>query len=305
MYRPSLVRISNNIYCGGGNSGSIATARHVFQYATLTEQWSVLPLCPTWNFALAQFNGSLVAAGGVEHGDPESTFTKSIYTFDEFHWKKLLPPMPTSRSCASAFTYGIYLIVCGGITSWIDIDQYTCTSAVEIFSSDDKQWMTAEPLPFSIRNLSFVVTKDMCYCIGGACKEAARNVAACASLALLVESAKVAATSKHFFDISQPNAPQSSSIWKSLPNCPLFATAATELADCVIAIGGITSSSTNIYFLSPSNNTWQKASEANFPIQLFYAAATTLDSGDIFVVGGRKVDNYSILDTVFIGSIVG
>ena len=214
MSRPHLVKIRNNIFCGGGITGNSSTARLVFKYDPTADSWSALPPCPTHSHGLSELSYTLVSVGGVMHDDVSHTPTKSVYIFQDPNWVTCisLPPMPTARYNLSTFTYNTHLIACGGLSS---INCYTNT--VEMLNSDTGQWSTLARLPITCHTLSIALTKRRCYLFGGTDLD---TTAFSAPLPLLMEST------------SQPAL--SSAVWEFLPNCPLYASTAAELGGCVL-----------------------------------------------------------------------
>ena len=288
--------LTNTIYCGGGETGSIKGDRQVFQYNNERNEWSALPLCPTYGFALVELNGKLISVGGTEHDIPR-TPTSSVYTLEDLQWRKTMPPLAIARFRASAITYDSHAIVCGGVNSWTSTNQFTCTSTVEVYSSDTNQWTMSSPLPFALSRLSTAVVNDMCYIIGGQCQEYVTKVAACVPLSVLTRSA-----GSHRAVISQPS--PSSAVWEVLPDCPLPLSAAAQLGGCVFALGGIQqgNGSTDVHLYSHISNCWRRVTGVKLPIASYRATTTTLPSGDIILIGGQDKP-YSYLNTVYIASI--
>lgn len=161
-----LVKMEDNIYCSGV-TGKVDTSRLVFKYDTTRHTWSSLPPCPTRYHGLSEVNGRLVSIGGVKYDAPLSTPTNSVYKFQKSKWVTALPPMHTARFDLSAFTYKTHLFVCGGVTSWTSVRQFTCTSAVEMFISKTRQWSILAPLPLALHLTSIVITDNTCYVLGG------------------------------------------------------------------------------------------------------------------------------------------
>ena len=284
MVRPHLVRIGHYIYCGGGYTDKADTLYLVFKYDTTTDTWAPLPPCPTRLHGLSQHNAKLVSTGGVKRGDPLTTPTKSIHVLQDSNWVAVLPPMHTARFQPSTFTYNTHLTVCGGVTSWTSVDQYTCTSTVEMLNSETGQWSTLAPLPFALRMMSVAVSDDICYLIGGEAQEGVDHRACSAPLPLLMEGA------------SQP------SPWEVLPNCPLYGSTAAVLGGCVLALGGMTLASitsTDVHLYSRSSKTWRRPTAVNLPFASYRATSTTLAEDSIIVVGGRE-NPQNRLNTVFI-----
>ena len=259
-----------------------ASLRVVFKYDITTETWSSLPPSPTYSHGLSTFHGQLVSTGGIHHNDRAGIPTNSVYVFLNSNWVTALPPMHTARFQPSTFTYNTHLIVCGSITSWTSVKQYTCTSTVEMLNSETGQWSTLAPLPFAFRQMSFTICDDICYLIGGSCQEGIDHTACSAPLSLVMEGA------------SQP------SPWEVLPNCPLYGSTAAELGGCVLALGGETEmvGTTDIHLYSRNSKSWRKTT-VNLPIASYHATSTTLAQNSVIVVGGTKnPQNY--LNTVYI-----
>ena len=299
MGRPHIVQINDTTYCGGGNTDGKARDRQVFQYSNARNEWSALPLCPTHYHALVELNGSLITIGGVEHDARKLIATNSVCVLKDLQWRKTMPPLATARFDASAITYDSRAIVCGGITSYTKPGQYTCTSTVEVYSSDTNQWTMSSPLPFTLRIMSTAIVNDVYYVIGGEDQEGTDNVAAFAPLPVLTRSAE-----GHQASTSQPS--PSSAVWEVLPDCPLYGSTAGELGGCVLALGGqkpgLPVGTTDVHLYSPSSNCWRRVTGAKLPIASYYATTTTLPSGDIMLIGGVEKPG-SLLNTVYIASI--
>ena len=299
MGRPHVVQSNNKTYCGGGQAGGVQAERRVFQYNNERNEWSAFPQCPTRYHALVELNGSLITIGGVEHDAPGPIAINSVHVLEDLEWRKTMPPLATARFDASAITYDSHAIVCGGITSYTKPGQLTCTSTVEVYSSDANQWTMSSPLPFTLRIMSTAIVNDMCYVIGGEDEEGMDNVAACAPLPVLTRSAE-----DHQASSSQPS--PSSAVWEVLPDCPHYGSTAVQLGGCVLALGGRKPDSshgtTDIHLYSPSSNCWRRVTGAKLPIASYYATTTTLPSGDIMLVGGLEEPGSS-LNTVYIASI--
>ena len=291
MSRPHLVKIRNNIYCGGGDTDNVDTARLVFKYNPTADSWSALPPCPTSNHGLSELSNKLVSVGGVMYNAAGFTPTNSVYTFQDPNWVTSLPPMPTARFYPSIFTHNTHLIACGGVTSWTSLQQHTCTSTVEVLSSETGQWSTLAPLPFTLRVMSTAISNGRCYLIGGADQKGIHHTACSAPLPLLMESA------------SEPSS--SSAVWEVLPTCPLHGSTAAELGGCVLALGGQTQvgvGSTDVYLYSRNSKSWQRTTAVNLPIASYYATSATPAGNSIVVVSGKK-NPESRLNTLFVMNI--
>ena len=291
MYSPHLVKIRNNIYCGGGftDTEGVDTARVVFKYDPTADTWSPLPPCPTYSHGLSELDNALVSVGGINPNAPGVTPTNSVYKFQDPNWVTSLPPMPTARFNLSVLSHKTHLIACGGVTSWTSAKQYTCTTTVEMLNSETGQWSTLAPLPVALRQMSTAISNGRCYLIGGADQEGMDLRAYSAPLPLLIESA------------SQPS--PSSAVWEVLPNCPLYGSTAAELGGCFLALGGKIQdvASTDVYLYSRNSKSWRRTTAVNLPIASYYATSATLAGNSIVVVGGWE-NPESCLNTVFIAT---
>ena len=291
MDRPHLVKIRNNIYCGGGYTGNVDTDRLVFKYDPTADTWSPLPPCPTRRHGLSELDNALVSVGGVKHTAPTGTPTNSVYKFQDPNWVTSLPPMHTARFDLSVSTHKTHLIAYGGLTSWTSVKQYTCTTTVEMLNSETGQWSTLAPLPFAPHLMSTAISNGRCYLIGGLDQVGLTRRACSAPLPLLIESA------------SQPS--PSSAVWEVLPNCPLYGSTAAELGGCVLALGGMTQanvSSTDVYLYSRNSKSWRRTTAVNLPIASYLTTSATLAGDSIVVVGGQEKPG-SRLNAVFIARL--
>ena len=304
MSQHHIVRIGSTIYCGGGFTGKIATARKVFQYNPKQDTWSQLPICPTIHFGLTQLDNKLVTVGG-EHHDQTEIPINDVYVFQESEtWEdSIIPPLPTARFYPTAFNYKSTLVVSGGFTHWhTDSKVRTYTTAVEVFQTKTHQWRHAEPLPVAHSHMSCAIVSDMCYLIGGSKSDAASRHTYCTSVSNLISRAL---PPDHPETSSTPQASPSPPTWQVLPECPLSYSTAAELGGCLLAIGGkddSNSSSSAVHMYSPSTNSWVRISSGDLPVPRIYAATTQLEGGDIVFVGG-KIKRGSLTETVYIGTV--
>ena len=299
-----IVRIGSTVYCGGGYTDSVDTARLVFQYSPKQDTWSQLPICPTIHFGLTQLDGKLVTVGGESH-DQTNIPVNDVYVFQESEtWENsIIPHLPTACFYPTAINYRSTLVVSGGITDWkTDTYHSTRTNAVEVFQTKTYQWHHAEPLPVAHNSMSCVIVCDTCFLIGGTRSDGASRQAYCTSVSNLISQAL---PPDHPETSSTPQASPSPPTWQVLPECPLHYSTATELGGCLLAIGGrdsSKSSSSAVHMYSPSTNSWERISSGDLPVPQFAAAATQLEGGEVIFVGG-KMNRNSPNETVYIGTV--
>ena len=304
MSHHHIVRIGSTIYCGGGYTDSVDTARQVFQYNPKQDTWSQLPICPTREFGLTQLDGKLVTVGGsrIDKIIP----INDVYVFQESEtWENIIiPPLPTARFYPTAFNYKSTLIASGGITQWNTNSKLrTHTSTVEVFQTKTYQWYHAEPLSVVHNSMSCAIVNDTCYLIGGTKLGAASRQAYCTSVSNLISRAL---PPNHPETSSTPQASPSPPTWQVLPECPLYSSTAAELGGCLLAIGGMDggsgSPSSAVHMYSPSTNSWVRISSGDLPVPRYRAAATQLEGGEVIFVGG-SIKRGSPTKTVFIGTV--
>ena len=294
-----IVRIGSTIYCGGGYTGKISTARLMFQYNPKQDTWSQLPICPTRQFGFTQLDGKLVTVGGsrINHIIPMN----DVYVFQNSAiWENsIIPSLPTARMCPTAVNYKSTIVVSGGITDW---KTDTRTTAVEVFQTKTYQWHHAEPLPVAHSNMSCVIVDGTFYLIGGNKSGAASRHAYCTSISNLISQAL---SPDHPQTSSTSQASPTPPTWHVLPECPLYYFTAAELGGCLLAIGGEDDSdspSSAVHMYSPSTNSWVRISSGDLPVPRYCAAATQLEGGEVIFVGGRT-EKDSLTKTVYIGTM--
>ena len=298
------MRIGSTIYCGGGYTGKINTARQVFQYNPKQDTWSQLPICPTCYFGLTQLDGKLVTVGGCR--SDKTIPINDVYILQEYEtWENsIIPPMPIARSHTIAFNYKSTIVVSGGVTHWhTDYKLRTYTNTVEVFQTKTYKWYCAEPLPVAHCVMSCAIVNDTCYLIGGTKSHVPSEQVYCTTVSNLISRAL---PPDHPETSSTPQASPSRPTWQVLTEYPLDYSIAAELGGCLLAIGGrdcSNSPSSAVHKYSPSTNSWVRISSGDLPVPRSGAAATQLEGGEVIFVGGEIKLNSPPTKTVFIVSI--
>ena len=307
MTQHHVVRIGNTIYCGGGHTDSVDTARLVFQYNPNQDTWSQLPICPTRCSGLTQLDGKLVTVGGcrIDQIIP----INDVYIFQDFEtWENsIIPPMTTARFYPTAFEYKSTLVVSGGVTHWeTNSKNSTRTNAVEVFQTKTYKWYFAESLPLPHSNMSCAIIHDTCYLIGGTKSGGyASRHTYCTSLSNLITQAL---SLDNLESDSLPQGPPSPPTWQVLPECPLHYSTVAQLGCCLLAIGGrydSNSPSSAVHMYSPSTNSWVRISSGDLPLLRFYAAATQLEGGEVIFVGGYDESNSPTKSVCIASTLIG
>lgn len=116
MRHAQTVYFNGKLHVGGGiTTGGVSTDCLVYTYDPYANTWGSLPPAPVYYAAPVVFNNALHLIGGRLASTNQRT--NKVWTFDELSgkWIKMIPPMPTSRSSATAVAYNESIIVAGGI----------------------------------------------------------------------------------------------------------------------------------------------------------------------------------------------
>ncbi len=276
MAHPHIVRIGSGVYLGGGWTTNRVGARKIYHYELGRNHWTTFLLSPTIFFALAEFQGKLVLAGGLQYhsivATPTNTVLSAALSSGRAN-KQALPPFPTPRYFASAAGCGSFLIISGGIT---ESDK---TAVIEVFRSETSQWHTALPLPYPTCSFSFAVVAVDFYLVGGL---KPRGV-----------SRKAARTSMHTLVLNE-HSPQGE--WTTMSDCPLYGSGAIAVQSQLLAVGGqvpgSSDASAHVYLYASHNDTWVRMTNADTPVALYMPSGVQLGPTEFMLVGGYETGNH-------------
>ena len=220
-------------------------------------------------FAMAVLQDQLTLVGGQE----SFKVTNQITVWDSQQWTHPYPPMPTSRHSPVVVTYINWLVVAGGSDGG-------SLSTVEIMDINNKQWFTAIPLPVRCYDMTSAVVGDEWYFIGGSTG---------------ITGLRVSRETKQVFRVSLPaitaQAVSQSTVtpaqWHTLPDTPLYSSAALALHGSLLAVGGHHDRehcSSAIHLYQPGSRQWVKVGD--LPTARSRCSCTLLPSGEILVAGG-------------------
>ena len=289
MSSAQAVVMGERVYMGGGITEHGEDRKHVFQYDTSRDEWSRLPPHQMSDFAIAQFKGNLITVGGMT---PGGGFTDKVYRFKEKsqNWEDFLKPMPTARYQLSVATTQSAIVASGGF------DKLVPCATVEVYTSETSQWYTADPLPVPCFIMTSVTIADTWYQLGGFGGDGKRiHTVQYAPLAALIQKATP--------PTHQSASPMS--VWKTLPDTPLKASAVASLSGSLLAVGGRndkTSPSPAVHIFLPDTNSWVRVTTGDLPEPRYACTAVQLSSNKLLLVGG-KGDQKKRTKTVFLGSI--
>ena len=279
-----VVVIGEKVYTGGGNSELNKDLLAVLMYDLVKVEWGRLPNHCVGIFALGEFQGNLITVGG-------SPRTNKVYRYNEEtqEWEEFLTPMPTARYYLSVLTTATAIIACGGRIDTVP------TATVEVYSNETSQWYTADPLPHPRWLMTSVTIGSNVFLLGG-CDVNNQPIKSPfhADMAMLIERA-----------VSPIQHPTTTSVWKTLPDTPLRASAAATLSGSLLAVEGTDDNGTaqpTVHVFTPFTNKWVRVQSGDLPAARCGATAVQLPNNRVMVVSGKDEDrNYT--STNFIGSL--
>ena len=304
MTAPQCVLIKSSLYVGGGQTVSTEkdSRNLIFEYDTLEsngERWKCpfLP-SPTVYFGLGELNDKLVIVGGEKEAEDKHSFiTGDVFVpvNGSTGWTSdVIPPLKKPRIRSCIISYKGCIAACGGLEEGTG-NARKCSSAVEVYRSEDQEWCTVASLPVPRAALRVSIIHKTAYFLGG-----------------------------FFPDLSGPGKPNCMSIeledlfqddmnsqrkWNDeFQDCPYESSTPASLCGSLIAVGGVdrqaSSHTKAIYAYSPAMKKWYLIDE--LPVKLSTATAITLTSGELIVLGGKLRGGTSDKDRnkdVYIGSL--
>ena len=266
MCDAQAVVLNNKVYVGGGFTGDNTTLSNIYTYDPTMDTWETLQ-SPTRYSALTTYHNKLRLVGGVEASTHQTTNQLWVFEEGEQTWTQPLPPMPTRRWGASAVSTQDHLIVAGGHSS----RHLNTVDTVEVF--DGLQWVTADPLPKSCRNMKSTIHDGHYYLMGG---DGQGTSVFYTSLQSLVDKA-----TQH--PPTSPTNTDQPSVWKTLPNTPHQCSSTTIFGGALVAVGGLHYQS-SLHLYSPLTQSWLPAGE--MPVGVTSTCTVTLPTGEMMVIGG-------------------
>ena len=298
MTAPQCVQIDSSLYIGGGQTVHTdkELRKTIFEYDMTGKNgsnWKTrFPKCPTTHFGLGELEGKLVVVGGQrEAEDQRVIITGEVFMLDETEsWSgDIIPPLkiPRMRSCVVSFR-GRCIAACGGLEVKSSRD---CSSAVEIYRPDIKEWCIVTPLPAPRAALRATIIQETVYFLGGFHPDLT-GVSECDCVSIELEN----------LFLTDTTLPRS---WKTdYADTPHHSSAPANICGALLAIGGAQDRQKRaltdaICAYSPVVNKWHHID--NLPVKLSSATAITLSSGELVVVGGRLGEERNA--NVYIGSL--
>jgi len=294
MHSPQVVVIGEKVYTGGGRTENHEDLKQVFQYDPSRNEWSRIPPHQVATFAMAQFMGHIITVGG---GTLLGGYTGKVYRFIEQSqkWEEFLKPMPTARFCPSVATTQSAIVASGGVTGVRDGKAVSCAT-VEVYSSETSQWHTTDPLPVPCWAMTSATIADTWYQLGGTGTDVK-------DLTTVLYTPLTALIQKAISPTHQSASPMS--VWKTLPDTPMYMSTAASLSGNLLAVGGYNDkipASPAVYIFFPLTNSWVRVTTGDLPEPCYGCTAVQLSSNQLLVVGGQD-DQDKYTKTVFLGSI--
>ncbi len=273
-------------------------ARKVFEYFPEGDEWSFLPNHSHSRFALGQFQGQLITVGG-RIGKGEYIGRVCQYKKGSRQWTEFLKPLTTARALLSIITTQSAIIACGGVAKGEGNEPVMCAT-VEVYMTETDQWQTTDPLPIACMLMSSITINDTFYLLGGGdTPDTSIKTVLSASLSSLVHKV-----------MSHPQQPAASSqqdghisVWKTLPDIPVVASAAASLGGCLLAVGGGDEQEDEltpaVHVYIPPTNSWVKLTGGELPQPLGVLTTVQLSHNELLTCGGFDVDD----EIVYIGTV--
>ena len=165
----SVAELDGKVYTTGKSSRGDYIVPLV--YDSYKDKWFVLPELPysMCSLVAVPYKKQLLAIGGIINKGSNAKTTNKVFSWDDNSqkWTTPYPNMPTARCDFSVISYGLAVIVAGGVTNW---DLQTLTGAVEVLHIKEhsglfskSQWSVVEPLPHVVCDAVPLITDDKLY----------------------------------------------------------------------------------------------------------------------------------------------
>lgn len=275
--------LHDRVYLGGGNTvgGNRLDDAQIFIYTPSTDVWEHMDTPVFW-YTPCSYHSALVLIGGVEVSNEMTT--NKLYVWSGQGWEvpqRVLPSMPTPRSCTSALNFNENLLVAGGL----DSEEIEC-AAVEIFNGN--LWNTVQSLPRPSYWMRSTVYNGKWCLMGGL--EQDKEVFSAPILLLFGSTVQSEA-----------------SVWTKLTEAPFFDSCSASFGNQLISAGGAIEGdsgipSSAIHAYSSQNKTWIYAGDMKIAVKSM--CAVTLPTGELILFGG--IANHLEVSThVYIGELQG
>ena len=251
-------------------------------YNSSDGSWSILPECPTSEFAMVDISGNLTIIGGYS---TQILYSNSLYTYyeddtDKQSWNDDYPPMPTKRKAVAAICTQSVVIVAGG-----EGEGEYVLAKVEVLDISTRVWSSTVSIPSGRKNASLVTCGHCLYFIGGKnnYKKECTTVYAC-SLGVLLPMRRPDTIFKHVAGTIDPLR-----YWAKIVDVPVTQTASVSFGSQLYAIGGRNSDGQivrGVYTYDLSTNVWQLTSR--MVTNRYSCVAAVLHNDQLVVFSGQS-----------------
>ena len=266
------VVLGNKVYVGGGLAHSDRDMCTVMVYDLQRDKYSTLPRYNTYWFAMSTLNNQLVLVGGTDSTTRKPT--NGVAVFDSKKWVRPYPTMNIARCKSTAISFNSRVIVAGGRD-----DENRQISSVEVLDVASNRWFIAQPLPGARAVMKSNEAWDMCYLMGGFDDISSTRA---------VHRVNSRELSEKAFSMAMcQGAPNTTALWQTVEDTPLFHSAPVVLKGSLLAVGGCDERNhthTSIHLYQPDSMRWVKVGD--LPIAQCYCTCSVLPNGEVFVAGG-------------------
>ena len=260
------------VYCCDGVSYT-----KVLMYNSETEQWTVLPECPSECFSIAVVNGVLTAIGGRHKGTATKTLLSlphSQQDISQQKWIEQFPPMYYYHNNPAVTTTNTSLIVAGG---W---GPDVAKAPVEVMDTQTLQWSKVARLPHPLWQATATICGSRLY-IGGRFADSVtkKSVLMC-ELSDLLQPQSLAA---------RLGLSHTGRVWREVAELPVVRSSLITFQGQLLAVGGgVThfgaNATSEVRQYDAATNSWTVISQMRIRRRACFTAV--LPSNRLMVCGG-------------------
>ena len=291
---PPECQISKGYSVIKGDIVYVSSSRNkISTYNCSTKSWSVLPECPTSEFAMVDINGNLTIIGGCSK---QTLYSNCLYTFYEDstgkqYWNDDYPRMPTKRKSVAAICTQSVLVVAGGEGE----GEYILTK-VEVMDINTHAWSSTVSLPSGRKNASIAACGHCLYLIGGRYYNEDKTSTYACSLSVLLSMRQPDSIFKQITLIDRLR------YWVRVADVPVIRAASISFGGQLYVIGGKNADGqtvNTVYMYDLSVNSWTLTSRL---VKERYSCVASVLQNNCLIVFGGQTDGEIYLSTSEIAS---
>ena len=277
------VVFEQNLYLGGGYTGSSKADAVVCMYSLRLDMWKLLPPTPLKWFSIVDLNSHIVLVGGKETQSLSSEFTNKLASWDQENaqWTFSLPSMLNRRVSPIAISYDKNLIVAGGNKGVLDYN-------IEVLKAENQQWQNVSQLPLSCTSLNTVWNEHWYFY-----RECDRTVIRISLSSLITcaneheqKTLECGTTSYSLGSRNSEPLKNTSTEWEIYSHLSFTPIQICTIQDYLVAISNEYDQTKKISAFSylPESNSWTNL--GRMPEECSTSSFVSTNSGDLFLVGG-------------------